>query len=125
MSENKIKDLSNSIKEAYRLIGENKLFDAIKLGNDLVKRFSGDPRSWNLLCEINRERGALTNAVRCAEQATRLAPDIPNYQIQYGRCLVMAGRRAEAKYFQAQQRVKVVAWLQCASLMAVGLLESS
>jgi tetratricopeptide (TPR) repeat protein len=96
MSENQVKDLSNSIKQAYRLIGENNLFDAIKLGNDLVKRFSGDPRSWNLLCEINRERGALTNAVRCAEQATRLAPDIPNYQIQYGRCLVMAGRRAEA-----------------------------
>ena len=96
MSENQVKDLANSIKQAYRLIGENKLFDAIKLGNDLVKRFSGDPRSWNLLCEINRERGALTNAVRCAEQATRLAPDIPNYQIQYGRCLVMAGRRAEA-----------------------------
>ena len=91
-----IDEVEAAIKQAYRLVRAGKFKDAVKIGNDLIMRYRNDPRAWNLLCEINRERGDLVNAIHCAGKAAGLTPDIPNYHIQYGRCLIMAGRRSEA-----------------------------
>ena len=91
-----VSDIDSEIQRAYQLIRAGKFKDAILIGNALIRCYRDDPRSWNLLCEINRERGAMMNALQCAERAARLAPDIPNYHIQYGRCLVLAGRKSEA-----------------------------
>ena len=85
-----------AIRRAYTSLGLGNIKEAVTVGNNLIQQHQADPRSWNLMCEINRERGAMSNAIHCAARAARLSPDIPNYHIQLGRCLAMAGRRSEA-----------------------------
>ena len=96
VEQHNIDQIDAGIQRAYHLIRAGKFKEATIIGNNFIKRYRDDARGWNLLCEINRERGALMEAAYCAEQAARLTPEIPNYHIQYGRCLVLAGRRGAA-----------------------------
>lgn len=111
-------EIETAIQEAYRLMGVGKINDAIAIGNQLIKKQRNDPRSWNLLCEINRERGAMENAVHCASQAANLSPSIPNYHLQLARCLAMAERRAES--LKALERVLLLDPQQPVLLDAIG-----
>lgn len=59
----------------------------------------GNPRdahAWRLLANIHQSSQRIEEAISCAEQAALLAPDRPEFLLEYGLHLVASGRRGDA-----------------------------
>ena len=91
-----VQSVESGVQRIYERLRARDLPAALAIGQELVSTHPEDARSWNVMCEVHRERGAFITAAKFAQRAAELLPDVPNYHIQLGRCLAMAGQRAPA-----------------------------